>query len=154
MSNTFRRTGRGKDPKGRSTAGPPFIQLPHWIYDSPAYRSLSPQDRVLLQAVIRRYNGVNNGLIGLGVRDAAQECNVNKDTAAAGFRRLIDKGFLICTTPGGFSCKVRLASEWRMTHLRCDKSGEIPSKAFMKWKPEVVEPKARLKAVVPMRAAA
>jgi hypothetical protein len=155
LSSPYKRSGRGTDKKGRSNSGAPFIQIPIWIYDSEAYRSLSAQDRALHTALIRRYNGTNNGMIGLGVRDAGEECRLNKDTAGAGLRRLIDKGFIECTTPGGFSCKMRLASEWRLTHLRCDKSGELPSKAFMKWRPTPAETKPRTETAKPaLRAAA
>lgn len=125
--------------KGRSKGTGRFLQLHHWMMGSAAWRSLKPQDRAVYIEIAMIYDGQNNGRIALGVRDAAERANVNKDTAAACFRRLEERGFIECAQAGGFSYKVRHATEWRLTHLRCDKTGQMPSKAFMKWR-ENAEP--------------
>jgi hypothetical protein len=122
--------------KGRSQKGPPFAQLPHWMLDSPAYGSLTPAARAVHVTLIRRYSGFNNGTIALSARDAARLCKINKDTAGRSFKELIEEGFIEAVTPGGFSRKDPHATEWRLTHQRCDKTGELPSKAFMRRRDE------------------
>ncbi len=126
--------GRGKDKKGRSHSGPPFVQLPHWLLDSPAYRALTPSDRSVYTAVRRLYNGSNNGRIGLGARRAAEMAGISKNTSCKCFAALVEKGFLECATPGGFSTNSRHQTEWRLTDQRCDVTGHLPSKAFVKWR--------------------
>ena len=118
----------------RSRRGPPFVQLHLWMLASAAWCSLTPAARVVYVVLASRYNGHNNGSLALSARDAARLCNINKDTACRAFRELVDKGFIECVTPGGFSRKVRHATEWRLTIHGCDKTGELPSKAFTRWR--------------------
>lgn len=129
--------------KGRSKSGPPFIQVPWFILDCPAWQHLTPAARSVWLTLGRRYNGFNNGTLGLSVRDAAAECRINKDTASAALATLADIGFVECVVPGGFSRKARHAAEWRLTHLRCDLTGAPPTKAFVRWRPPPPETKTR-----------
>jgi hypothetical protein len=103
--------------------------------DTDAWRSLRPADRCVLIEIMRRYDGKNNGLIGLGVREAAELCRINKDTAAQSFRKLGERGFIECGQEGSFDYKARHAAEWRLTWLKCDRTGALPSRAFLKWVP-------------------
>ena len=121
--------------KGRSKAGPPFVRLPWFLLESPAWRSTNPAARAVYLEVARLYNGRNNGLLALSVRDAADRCRINKDTAGRALEALRTIGFIECVTPGGFSRKMRHASEWRLTVETCDRTGALPSKAFMRWRP-------------------
>jgi hypothetical protein len=89
----------------------------------------------VLIEIMRRYDGTNNGRIGLGVREASELCRINKDTAAQSFRRLGERGFIECGQQGSFDYKARHAAEWRLTWLKCDRTGALPSKAFLKWSP-------------------
>lgn len=118
---------------GRST-GDRFVQLPHWLLDCPAFRSLKPQAVAIYVQLMRIYNGSNNGSLGLSVRTAAARCNIAKDTASKAFKELAEKGFIECMRPGGFSRKTRLAAEWRLTALKCDRTGRTSNTAlFLKW---------------------
>lgn len=129
---------------GRSKSGPPFVQLPWFMLDSLAWQSLTPQEVVLYLAVSRLYNGGNNGTLALSARDAAERCNISKNTVTKAFASLVDKGFLEIATQGGFSRKTRHASEWRLTAWQCNRTGALPSKGFMKWRPETaIEGKTR-----------
>jgi hypothetical protein len=128
MPTRHNKTGRGK------TAGH-FVRLDSFMMESAAWRSLTPAERAVYVEVRRRFNGVNNGWIALSVRDAADRCNINKDTARKALATLQAKGFIECVTPGGFTRKVRHATEWRLLDERCDKTGTLPSKAFMRWRP-------------------
>jgi hypothetical protein len=127
-------TRRGQDRRGRSKTGPPFVQLFRYLLSSEAWSSLSAQERSVYIVLAMIYNGSNNGCLGLSVREAAARANVSKDTAARALHTLQDRGFAACVTPGGFSRKTRHATEWRLTAYRCDRSGALPTKDFMKWR--------------------
>mgnify|MGYP005751691617 CR=1 FL=1 len=126
--------------KGRSRGGPPFLQLFRYMLESPAWLSLSCQERVVYMEVARLYNGLNNGFLGLGVRMAAERCRINKDTASKCLAVLVERGFLECAQPASFSTNSRQAAEWRLTTYRCDRTHQPPSKAFMRWRAENSEP--------------
>lgn len=125
--------------KGRSADGGRFVQLHHFMLNSPAWRCLSAQDRAAYVAVAMTYNGANNGYLAVSVRQIAEHANINKDTAAKCLGRLQKLGFLELVTPGAFSRKVRHAAEWRLTFYKCDRTHALPSKAFLKWRPENAE---------------
>lgn len=120
---------------GRSKKGPPFVKLPWYLVDSPAWRSLTPAARAVYVELARVYNGRNNGTLALSVRDAAAGCRINKDTAGKAFRELQDRGLVERVTEGRFSLKIRHAAEWRLTVEVCNKTGAMASKAFMRWRP-------------------
>jgi hypothetical protein len=123
------------DRRRKKWTSGPFVRLDLFMMESAAWRSLTPAARAVYTEVRRRYNGSNNGSIALSVRDAAARCNINKDTAAKAFVTLQERGFIECVTPGGFTRKVRHATEWRLLNERCDKTGVLPTKAFMRWRP-------------------
>ena len=113
----------------------PHVRIHAWVMRTPAWQSLTPKARVGLVEIAARYNGTNNGRIALSVREAADACNINKDTAAKAFKELIEKGFLVCKSPGGFSLKMRHATEWLWTEHRDDVTGDLPLKSFVHWRP-------------------
>lgn len=123
-------------PKGRSKGSGPFVQLHWFMLDSEAWRHLTPAARSVYLEVARAYRGSNNGFLGLSARTAAERCRINKDTACRALQELQDLGFIVCAMRGGFSRKVRHASEWRLTTEKCDRTGETATKAFMRWRPE------------------
>lgn len=128
--------------KGRSKTGS-FVMLQRFMMDSAAWRDLTPAARAIYLEVAKLYNGRNNGHLALSVRDAADRCRVNKDTAAKALASLQHHGFIECVTVGGFSRKVRHATEWRLAIERCDKTQALPTKAFMRWSSPPSESKTR-----------
>ena len=62
---------RRHNHKGRSTTER-FVSLPHWMLQSPAWRSLSPVARGVFIELAAIYNGSNNGRLALSARDAAE----------------------------------------------------------------------------------
>lgn len=124
---------------GRSKNRGAFLMLEGWMMDSPAWASLSPQDRAVYVELARLFNGKNNGFLGFGVRAAAERANVNKDTARKCLQRLVDRGFIEPTQAGAFNQNDRRATEWRLTQHRCDRTHAPGSKAFMRWRPEDLE---------------
>jgi hypothetical protein len=125
--------------KGRSKGGGHFVQLHDWMMNSAAWQSLSPAERAIYIEVARLYNGSNNGFLGLGVRAAAERTNVNKDTAAKCFAVLVARGFMEPAQQGQFNRNARRATEWRLTIHKCDRTHQLPSKAFMSWRPADLE---------------
>src|SRR5262245_17528281 len=117
----------------RRDKGERYVKLRFWLLDSPAWQSLPPAARALYIEMVKRYNGSNNGRIGMGVRDAAKLIGVSKDTALLAFRFLEDRGFIICTKRGAFSHKTCMdASEWRLTEYDSDYPVQHAAKEFMR----------------------
>jgi hypothetical protein len=108
----------------RWKSGRRFIQLWSNVKRSQAYHDLSVYGRCALIELLDRYTGCNNGMIGLGCRELAEEMRCSRDTAARALRELDDSGLARPLTPGVWRGK--RATEWRLTFYRCDKTGELP----------------------------
>jgi hypothetical protein len=122
-----------KRPNRNKRIDAPHVRLYGWLLNSPAYLSLSCPARALLVELTRLYNGRNNGQIGLSVRRASERCNIARGTAQRAFAELQERGFIELVMKGAFSRKAPHATEWRLTWLSCDVTGELPSKKFMSW---------------------
>jgi len=114
-----------------------FTMLTRQITRSAAWRDLRPPARALYLELRERYNGHNNGVIGLGVRQAAEALNVSKDTASRSFIELEEHGFIEPTTKG-YLVGSR-ATEWLLTELRDDRTNHRPTADFLSWQPENLE---------------
>ena len=110
-----------------------FLQLYTNVKRSTAFHGLSSYSRSLLFELIDRYNGCNNGLIGLGVREAAYELGCCNGTISNAMRELDDVGLARPTKVGAWRGK--RATEWRLMWLRCDKTGDLPVSAWEQRKP-------------------
>jgi len=108
-----------------------YFQLHHYMLRTDAWKALSAPARAVYVQIGSRYDGANNGKLAFSVRDAADECDMNKDTAARAFKELVTRGFIEETRHGGLSKKTRLASEWRLTAFKCDLTGSFKTCAFM-----------------------
>lgn len=128
------------DKRGRTRSAPPFVMVRHDLLDSAAWRSLKPTAQSVYIRIARRYNGKNNGFLAASVRDLGEECDIKPHTAGAAINALIDRGFLERAQEGNFSCKVRLAAEYRLTSVKCDRTGAVATDAFKKWKPDPAKP--------------
>jgi hypothetical protein len=95
--------------------------------EHPAWLALSPNAKVCLLVLAKRYNGSNNGKIGFGVRSGVFVPINGKELAERSFglspwqigRALTEAeqaGFIVCTQPASFNQK-RLVREWRLTWL-------------------------------------
>jgi hypothetical protein len=140
VSSRFKRKGGGHDATGRTKNHDAWhFRLYHWFVDTPAWRDLTPAERCVYLEIELRFNGANNGAIGLSSRTAGKACRISKETALKCFQGLIDHGFTECRTPGGFSTNSCLAPEWRLTRAKCDVTGERATMAFKKWSLPPVE---------------
>jgi hypothetical protein len=118
--------------QGRKSTSPPFVQLYKYMLRSPAWRSLSPIERAAYIQLALRYDGVNNGALALSARVLGLELDCDKATASRALIRLEDTGFIECVTIGSFTRRNRKASEYRLTTFRCDVTGELPTKKFLR----------------------
>lgn len=124
MSNKHKRKGKSK-----------FIMIDGYVKRSAAWKALTPNARAVYIELKWRYDGTNNGRIGLGERELAAELNTGRETARRALSELIEKGFVTKTKLSGFNVKHRAATEWRLTEYLCDLTGELPTKTFMRWQP-------------------
>jgi hypothetical protein len=108
-----------------------YFQIHHYMLKTDAWRALSAAARAVYTQLGARYTGSNNGKLSFSVREAAAECDIANNTAGRCFKELVDLGFIEATRLGGFSCKTRIASEWRLTAFRCDLTGAAKTCAFM-----------------------
>ena len=131
MSRNKRRGGR-PNQTGRSEVAR-YVQLHHWMLDCPAYGALRPAARALLIELARRFNGSNNGTIGLGEREATARLALSDRKATRrALTELEGAGFVVKTRAGAFNVKTaeaRRASEWRLTWLPCGDA--MATKDFM-----------------------
>ena len=112
-----------------------FIMIEAYIFKCEAFRSLTCVERCLYAEMKWRYNGTNNGWIGFGCREAAEALGgISKSSAARAFQSLEEKGFIRRAQLSGFNMKNRTATEWRLTEHVCNRTGELATKEFLRWR--------------------
>jgi hypothetical protein len=84
--------------------------------------------------LMAEYYGSNNGRIVMSVRMLGTRLNCSQSTASRAIRDLITYGFVECSKASSFFEK-RLAAEYRMTHIKCDATGKLPSNSFIRTEP-------------------
>lgn len=122
MSSKHKRKGKSK-----------FIMIDAYVKRSAAWRALTPIERNAYIEVKWRYDGTNNGRIGLGCRELADELGMGRDTGNRALDGLQEKGFITKAKGSAFNVKNRAVTEWRLTEYPCDVTGELPTKDFMRW---------------------
>jgi hypothetical protein len=108
------------------------------MMETPAWKSLGAVERAIYLDMASRYagQGTNNSKIGYSIRTAAKNLHIGTSTAKRALDVLQERGFIVCMTKGAFSLKARHATEWRLTEFVCDVSGDLPTKEFIRWRPE------------------
>jgi hypothetical protein len=109
----------------RRSSGRRYIQLYTNVKRSAAYHGLSLPARCALIELMDRYYGINNGMIGLGVRELAYELRCSQGCASKALRELDDSGLARPVTGGLW--KGKRATEWRLTFKACNKTGALPT---------------------------
>jgi hypothetical protein len=107
----------------RRKSGPPFVQLYRFVKRSQAWHELSVYGRCFIIEILD-----NNGMIGLGVREASEALKCSRSTALRAMCEVDDAGLARPTTVGAWRGK--RATEWRLTFYRCDKTGDLPNKSW------------------------
>jgi hypothetical protein len=113
-----------------------FVQLFHWMLDSYAWNDLDVNARAVYVELSKRYNGQNNGRIAYSARQASLDLHVGKNTAARAMNNLEAHGFIVAEKRGAFHCKIRHATEWRLTIYDSDLTTyphNLATKECMRW---------------------
>ena len=119
--------------KGRSKHGG-FVKIDSYIFRSEAWKEMTPREVMIWLLLCSRYNGRNNGRIGLSIRDAAKQGKMSQGTASKSIKKLIELGFIKKTFEGSFSQKQNFASEFALTHQKVGDASA--TKEFASWKPK------------------
>jgi len=142
--------GRRANQTGRSDGEPRFLLVPYWLMETPAWLGLTPNAKVTLLAVFKRFNGRNNGRIAFGVRSgifvpingrelAEKPFGLSRFQIGRALTEIEAAGFIACTQDATFGQK-RLMREWRLTWLPSE--GKPPTKDFATLRQTEI-PKAR-----------
>jgi DNA-binding Lrp family transcriptional regulator len=123
---------RFRRKQGRKNSSLPFVQLFKYMLHCPAWLALSATAKAAYVQLALRYDGVNNSMLALSVRVLAEELQCSKSTARRALIELEDAGFIATVKLGRFARRNRKASEYRLTTHRCDVTGELPTKKFMR----------------------
>ena len=124
---TSPRTRRSKRTQ-RSVS--PFAMLHWYVLDSQGWHDLTLMARCSYLELSRRYDGANNGTIGMSARDLASRLNRSPSHAAKSLRELEDAGFITITKQGTFKRKNRLASEYRLNAFISDLDSDPPDRRW------------------------
>jgi hypothetical protein len=121
-----------------------FRDRPHariyfqWV-ELPAWREASLAARALLVEMLARYRPGENGRLEWSVRRVAEVLGVSKSTASAVLIELETIGWIEVTRAGGFLKKGR-ASLYALAMYANDVTGEPPTRAFERWRPDGSRP--------------
>lgn len=112
--------------------GGDFVQLPRVIMRSPAFLRLSQRARSCLLVMLERFNGFNNGRIGLSIDNlGAALGNQNHRANSRALIELMDRGFLECMA-GANHVKSK-AREYRLTFI--ESTGGKATNEWKLWQP-------------------
>ncbi|MGI2822006.1 hypothetical protein [Vibrio fluvialis] len=70
-----------------------FISIPHYVYDSASFAAITPNAERLLTALIRQYDGFNNG--DLTAIKSQLRFNPSRDTLKAALTSLVEQGLIV-----------------------------------------------------------
>ena len=110
---------------------------------SAAWKSLAAVPRALFIEIAQRWNGSNNGSIGLGVREAGEALHIKPHTAGLAFEALAERGLIMLSRDSSFGQK-KLSREWRVPCLPMgpwDAPTSAPTHDYMRWRPTGAEQK-------------
>jgi len=124
--------GRGTNKKGRSKTRGKFVALGDGLVTSEAWRSLGGPAVKYYIELRRRFTGVNNGHLYLGLDEAKNLLHIGKTTALRAQQELAEKGLIRRTRAGGFH--QRAAARWALTDQPV--GTQPPTHSFKKWKPK------------------
>ena len=109
-----------------------------WV-ELPAWREASIAARCLLVEMLARYRPGDNGRLEWPVRRVAEVLGVSKTTAGKILIELETTGWIAVMRVGSFSGKSR-ASLYALAMYINDVTGEPPTRAFERWRPDGSRP--------------
>lgn len=103
------------------------MMLPYRVTDSRAYRTLSFSARAVLIAILRKFNGYNNGAIAASQAYLMQDLGTSSPrTVVLAVTELLEHGFLEVTFDGNW--KPRRPRTFRLTFISTTQ-GAVPIRA-------------------------
>jgi len=109
-----------------------------WV-ELPAWREASLAARCLLVEMLARYRPGENGRLEWPVRRVAEVLRISKTTAGQVLIELETIGWIVVMRAGSFSGKSR-ASLYALAMYTNDVTGEPPTRAFERWRPDGSRP--------------
>ena len=127
-----KRRKRKVNATGRNERDGQYLPIPYVMARSVAFRSLSGTTLNVWIELRTRYNGHNNGLVSMSLREAADLLGMSQTTAQRALVELAQKGFIKRRTRG--SWYGRKAAEFILTDVRYD--GQAPTREWQSWRPK------------------
>lgn len=127
-----KRRKRKSNATGRNEGDGQFLLISYTMARSPAFRSLTGAALKVWVELRTRYNGHNNGLVSLSLREAATLLGMSQTTAQRALMQLEVKGFIKRRTRG--SWYGRKAAEFIIADKSYD--GNPPTRDWQKWRPK------------------
>ncbi|MEN8207276.1 MAG: hypothetical protein ABFS24_14905 [Pseudomonadota bacterium] len=87
-------------PKSKKRSGPSFIQLPHYVLQSKAWRNLTGWETKWLIDLLAQYKGSNNGDLSMPWSYLSNRGWASKDTANRARAGLLEAGWIVITRKG------------------------------------------------------
>jgi hypothetical protein len=106
-----------------------FVAVPYSVIDSPGYRATASNSKAVFIEIIRLFNGSNNGLIAVSSRMVGALLGISHSSVARALRELVNCGLIRLCKSSSFSQK-RMAAEYRLTHLPCNKTRSPATKEY------------------------
>lgn len=122
-------------PHQPDTRGLPYMGIPHAVLRSEAYRKLHVFDRCVLSSIVMRFNGRNNGRIGVSYREIAEDLNrKNQQRIVDAVVQLFEHGLITVAEEGQWA--PRKARQYRLTWVSSGPDGRCPaSNEYLSWRP-------------------
>lgn len=110
-----------------------FIMIPKIVFESEAYKDLSPIARCILFEIKNLFLPSRNGRIVLSQKQVMERTGVKStQTITKYFKQLETNGFIERCYEGDWT--IGKAREWRITFESCD--GREPTDEWKQWTPE------------------
>lgn len=137
-----KRRKRNSNATGRNEGGGQYLPISYKMARTKAFRSLTGTTLKVWIELRTRYNGHNNGLVSLSLREAADLLSMSQTTVQRALIELEEKGFIKRRTRG--SWYGRKAAEFILTDRAYN--GHEATRDWQRWRP-------KNKTSVPKRAA-
>lgn len=127
-----KRRKRKTNATGRNEGGGQYLPISYKMAQTKAFRSLTGTTLKVWIELRTRYNGHNNGLVSLSLREAADLLGMSQTTAQRALIELEEKGLVKRRTRG--SWYGRKAAEFILTD--CAYDGHEPTRDWQRWRPK------------------
>ena len=127
-----RRRKRKMNASGRNEGGGQYLPISYKMAHSKAFRSLTGTTLKVWIELRTRFNGHNNGLVSLSLREAADLLGMSQTTAHRALIELEQKGFVKRRTRG--SWYGRKAAEFIITDQAYN--GHLATRDWERWRPK------------------